>query len=201
MNQQSKYKPLLPCRLSWSSLSTWEKSKTEFYKRYILKEPIFETKELKFGKWFAQEIEKPISQDETIELIRPLLGNYICHEHKVETSIITPIGVVPIISYLDAYDPGIGEYKTGKTPWTQKRVDEHGQLDFYNLVKGVPMKTTLYWVQTENDTNGNIRLTGKVQKFDRIITNKDIENMRGRLIKAAVEIHDYYQEIIKETFN
>jgi hypothetical protein len=192
--------PLLPCRISWSSLSCWEKSKKEFYKRYIIKEPMFETKELKFGKWFSQEIEKPKSENETIEMIRPIIGIYKYPEHMVKKELETPIGIVPIISFLDGYDPGIGEYKTGKTPWTQDRVNKHGQLDFYNFILGKPEDTTLYWIQTENDNYGNIKLTGKVEQFKRDISEKDISKLKDRIIKASVEIHEYYKTIIEDTF-
>jgi hypothetical protein len=182
-------------------MSTWEKSKPEFYKRYILREPMFETKEQRFGKWFATEIEKQVSEYPIVEMLRPMLGNYSVHEAKLESTIDTPIGPVDVVSYFDAYDPGIGEYKTGKTPWTQKRVNEHGQLDFYNFILGKPVETTLYWLQTQNNESGGIQFTGQVQQFKREVTERDIMNIRERIIKAVVEISEYYNTIIDNTFN
>jgi len=122
--------------LSWSQIELWNRSKSQYIDRYINEVEQYETKELRFGKDFAKEVEKSDVLTTEIKL---------CHE----------IEGVKVLGFLDQMkDNSIIEYKTGKEPWTQERVDTHGQLALYTLLyfeefQEMPKKVMLIWNETK----------------------------------------------------
>ena len=55
--------------VSWSAMSCWETSKTEWIKRYIKNQSMFETDALRLGKKFASEMELGLSNDENFQFL------------------------------------------------------------------------------------------------------------------------------------
>jgi hypothetical protein len=100
------------------------------------------------------------------------------------------------------------EQKTGKTPWTQAKVDKHFQLDIYSTLLEeadgfVQDECELMWVKTENlfktmefdgiqlqGTSTDIVLTGEYKIFKRIITAKDRKKCRERIVRVGREIEE-----------
>lgn len=85
------------------------------------------------------------------------------------------------------------EYKTGKIKWTQNKAQNHLQMKFYAmlifLAYGVRLsKASLIWIETFKDTDGKIKPTGHVEKFDITITLKDIMETMALTSKVAKEI-------------
>ena len=85
------------------------------------------------------------------------------------------------------------EYKTSIRKWTQKMVDESGQITFYAtaiwLVTGkIPEDIELVNVQTKYDENGNVTATGEMFRFKTKRTMIDIIKMTSRIKKCWREI-------------
>ena len=143
---------------SWSQHSSFKWSPPQWFERYILDIPSPPTPELGFGKVFADscEIGKPLAP--------------ITMFSKMEQDFKVPFHGFTLIGYADTFCDTtfkrIGEYKTGMKEWTQKRVDEHGQLTFYclmnfiaNKIRPEDVEIFLEWIPTvrvwkERDESG-----------------------------------------------
>lgn len=73
----------------------------------------------------------------------------------------------------------LGEYKTGKKEWTQKRVDEHLQIDMYLLmnfimhkIKPEDVEITLVWMPTMERNDFSIFFVPDVEKKIKIFKTK-----------------------------
>lgn len=129
----------------------------------------------------------------------------------MEQTIKCEIEGVPLFGFIDSFDPmdcAILEYKTGVTPWNEKRVQEHLQLDLYSLAVEtifgkVQDEVELIWMQTRKIETPNegrvtheeayeIEFTGKVKSFTREITKKDRDNTRSLLVEVAEAISSDY---------
>jgi hypothetical protein len=75
--------------------------------------------------------------------------------------------------------------------------DKHGQLTFYGIcksLKGEPVKEcTLEWLET-GDNEGDLELTGHIEKFHVKITGQMLADMTVRITKAAEEISEAYTQ-------
>jgi len=222
--------------ISWSAMDTWERSRERFAREYFMQGTKLDTPALRFGKKIAEyleelkEIEKGLTYEErpmAIEILKERhnldditaetigrIESYDISEHKM----VTTIGGVPVLSFIDSYDPVSGnfrEYKTGKIPWTQAKVQKHGQLAFYaaalrTIVGDYPAYCHLDWIETTDtaEVTGDIetdffaqnkkelRLTGNIKPFKREFDEREIDRMEERIIKAATEISEAYQKFI-----
>lgn len=186
--------------LSYSAIDMWLKYPEKYREKYYKGIEQYVTPELSFGKKIADLLEVG---DESVKHVR----RYPVAEKMFDLV----IDEVPVFGFMDSFDPdtcSILEFKTGKTPWTQKRVDEHLQLDLYSLAvecmyNRVDDHTMLVWMETErvdrpsggrishSDAYG-IRLTGKVTEFHREITKHDRLAMRRLLRSVAEDISEDY---------
>jgi len=220
--------------LSWSKVSTWQKSKKQFIKQYFEKEPFFETKEVIFGStlWNMIEIWEFENEDKITEkVLRNFDGVVEVNEKKerriresieniksnpefiaklqdmafdfgseMETKMISFIDWVCILWYADnttADWKKLKEFKTGKTPWTQEKVDNHGQLDFYCLMtyleKGYfPEDVELTWFETKDDSEGGITVTGKIKTF-----KYDVEKNKERILARKEKLPKIFKDIMQ----
>ena len=81
------------------------------------------------------------------------------------------------------------EYKTGLTAWTQKLVDNQGQITLYctmihALTGVIPKNVELVHAMTEKLPDGKFRLTGDIKRWPTERKLKDIIKMKVRLKKA-----------------
>ena len=175
---------ILPRRhLSFSQISLWERSKNEYRKRYFENLQSFETREMRFGKEFAREREIGVCPGGKI---------FSRREIKLENE----FEKIPLLSFLDSADANliaIGEDKTGKKPWDEKRVQNHEQLHFYALqafleTGNLPKTIFLNWFETRNDENGEIELTGKIETFKFAPTKKHTDLISDKILTFAREI-------------
>ena len=117
-------------------------------------------------------------------------------------------GGVHILGKIDNFNSrskAFKEYKSGTVPWTQRKVDKHGQLLFYAvliyLIYGViPPKIELVWAETKRDEYGVTYGTGRIEVFERKIELRDILKFMARIKKGATGISRMYQEEIKKIF-
>ncbi len=178
---------------SWSQHSCWQYSKDDWYNRYILGNSTPSNPALDFGKKFADSVEwgTPMAP----VLIYP----------KVEFGIKTKIDTLELVGYLDSWHPEelkLAEYKTGVKKWTQKRVDEHGQLTFYALlhylsdkIKPEDIHMTLQWLPTKTFPDFTFGLTGEIHTFETARTMRDVLMLATEIKATRKEMEEYLKKL------
>lgn len=178
--------------LSWSQLALWEKSPYEYAANYIYSDGRVATNPLMdLGRQLAEALENDEwgnGEPSDIEMAHIILPSY--PEREVELR--GEVQGVPILGKLDGFDRKelrLGEYKTGRSEWTQKRVDDFGQLTFYALLilqnfGRMPSEIQLHWVPAEYDEEGELKLIGDIRTFETRRTTDDLLKMGVRIKKA-----------------
>lgn len=191
---------------SWSQFSLFNSSPLQFYKRYGLGEKLF-TPAFDKGKEFADyretnEIPHYVD-DPLLETVSKLVPTLYNPEYELNVE----FAGIKLKAFLDDVDNDLiefHEYKTGKEPWDQLKVEKHEQLDFYAFMlyvfsdsKIIP-KCTLYWIETEEveepDGTKKLYYTGGVQKFERTFTKKDMINIGAKIVTTWEAIQAYEHE-------
>lgn len=193
--------------LSWSQLSCWISNPVRYRKEYFECGDKLNTKYLRFGKGIAELIENNKYKD-----ILPDLIVYDVREHEIRTTVCG----VPILSYLDDYDPVknvFREKKTGKIPWTMAKVIKHGQLVYYAValkhsIGEAPEYCDLDWIETKEkkgevvdfwrEGEKKVQVTGRIKSFHRPFHEVEIKRMEKLIVKSATEISEAYDSFIKE---
>lgn len=201
-------KLLLPrIHLSWSAYSCFRQNPDRFRREYFEKGKKLDTKYLRFGKGIAEMIENGTHKD-----LLPGLPTYPIHELEIRTI----VQGVPLLSYLDGYDDRepyiIGEYKTGKIPWSDSKVQKHEQLTFYAVAVrskfGVmPHRAELHWIETKDEedvssfwgkADKQIAVTGKILTFIREFDVRELDRMEKEIVKTAHDISNAYKAFLAE---
>lgn len=203
--------------LSYSAMDLWNRDRDAFRRRYYLGDPYFSTPYTEFGNAVGKALE---DRDWNAPVLQPVVGKVpqlTTPEHQIEVE----IGGVPILMYLDDFNPedcSILEYKTGirdkngKAPWDRVHVRKHVQLPIYTL--GVYKKygnynpdIRLVWMETKWSTitqerrftksvltekYTGLKLTGHVEVFDRKIERWELDRMEDLIRKTALEISEDY---------
>lgn len=190
---------MIPLRnhISWSQLNAWERGEEHFYRVYILGES-FENKEMAFGKKIAEGLEGKIVCPEA-EFCKVYLPDLPQKEHKIEIDFED----IPILVKMDRFDKKkliINEHKTGRNKWTQKKVDEHGQLTMYAMAVwkkyGKLPEISLFWIPTSLSDKGEVVLTGEIPyEFKTQRSIKDFAKMYKRLKDAWQGINKFYGKL------
>lgn len=198
---------------SWSQINLWRRARDQYRLKYFYGQnlPFQETPETLFGKEIAKKLEE---NHESLA--------HVPRYSKMEYKIFANIGGVNVLGYLDSFDPEkkqFIEYKTGhvrfdgKAPWSQFEVEKHDQLVLYSLLvevseKKVKNKADLIWLETVKkpktvEFDGNIligssydlELTGRMERFTRIISKDERKWMRNEIIKVWKEIEEDYERL------
>lgn len=156
------------------------------------------TKEMIFGKNFADSIE-----DGTCivkELMRVL-------NKRKEYPFRCSLGKIPLVGFADAFCEEtmrkLDEVKTGKKPWDQKRVDEHGQIDMYclqnwiqNKIRPEDMDIHLYWIPTEETGSFQIRFVSpvKVHSFATKRSMAQVLAFGAKIIRRLGEMEEFCRQ-------
>lgn len=194
-------------------MTTWLSNKARYRQEYFENGDKLNTPYLAFGKNIAELIESGQHKE--------LLPDLVVYD-KPEYEIRCEIAGVPVLSYLDSYDPYENvfiEMKTGKIPWTQSRVQKHEQLPFYATalkwsVGKIPEYCDLTWIQTKdivkkqtwedeesglhNEVRNVIEVTGRLKSFRRTFDEREIARMEQLIIRTAEEISEAYIKFLKE---
>lgn len=201
-------KLLLPKpHLSWSQLSCWLSNPARYRREYFENADKLDTKYLQYGKGIAKLIEEGKHKE-----LLPDLEVYDTPEFEIRCE----INGVPILSYLDSYDSKnnvFREYKTGKIPWTQAKVQKHDQLTFYatalfHSTGKMPEYCDLDWIETKEgivetvdfwrESDKVINATGRIISFHREFDEREIERMENLIVKCANEISEAYVKFLEE---
>lgn len=196
-------------KFSYSQMSLWLKNKEGYRAKYYRGEPQHETAEMIFGKLIAKRLE---DNDPAL--------SFIPRYEKSEQGIEINLEGLPIIGYLDSFDPSknkFREYKTshlgrdGKLPWNRVLVAKHDQLPFYSFLieqkyGEVDPMCHLDWIETDwkkktiefqgmtltGDTR-ELLLTGNIKTFPRRIAKWERKRIKDLIIKTAEEISKDYK--------
>lgn len=192
--------------LSWSGLNTWEKDPEDYWEKYVLNLPQFINSGMRFGRYLSEELEKKTSKDASITKLRKILPAYDIPEKKLDVI----WNQIPLTGRLDTFrmiDNAFREYKsgrrykTGDAPWNLRLAKAHGQIAFYAfliwIIKGkLPPTAFLDWIETIEDAEGVVSLTGHVESFEVPITLPMVLDIGGRIQKAATQINKDYVKIL-----
>ncbi len=178
--------------VSWSQLSSWEWSKEQWYKTYILGIRT-SSPELEFGSM----VDKRIQTDKSF---LPTLKRYPLEQHKMTAK----LGDIPLVGLPDGLDldnPELGDYKTGRNPWTHKKAEETGQLTMYLLLlflteklKPERFKCAIHWLPTMKDEKGIITFRDDPVEpvtFETSRTMSDILNFSAYIKKTVKDMESY----------
>ena len=191
--------------ISWTQIETLEKSEEQYKDIYILGNKRFENSGMYFGKQIAEALEKEI---ETGNLMNDItiskLPKFETHEKKIEVTLKIKDEDINILCILDSAKEDLTafkEYKTGKTQWTQKKVDTHGQITLYCLaiqaITGkIPCDIELVYMPTENDHEQQIQLTGDIYTFKTERSLSDMLKMKNRVYNAWKRIGELTEEFL-----
>lgn len=202
--------------LSYSQLSLWLDNKDKYRARYYQGLEERPSKELLFGSEMAKGLEAG-----TIKL--PDLIQYRVSEEQIKIN----IEGIPFFAYIDTFDPenlAFREYKTSKNRpdgspgWTQKRVNEHMQLDIYSLLiqekygrvtdlchldcicTRNKIKTMEFEGNVLQSESNEVEMTGDIITFPRIITQVERDRMRALIPSIAREIANDYEKFLNNDF-
>jgi hypothetical protein len=178
--------------MSWSSISSWKYSKEDWANKYIDDAPKTSSPEMEFGKKIGKLLETKADY-------LPQVPRHSKMEHKF----MVKVGGIPLVGYADTFCDNtfkkLGEYKTGKKEWDQKRVDEHGQIDMYllmnyvtNKIRPEDVEVTMVWLPTKDDSDFSISFVEPIEDNIKIFKTK---RTTTDIVKFAAEIKRIYKEM------
>ena len=184
--------------MSWSSYSSFKYDPEQWFKKYVLGEKEPESKEMAFGKVLAQQLEDGTC---TIKDLTKHLTNKKEHPFKVM------FGNIPLVGFADDFcDKSfkkLNEVKTGKREWTQGRVDEHGQFNFYllmnfitNKIRPEDVQCRLFWLPTQDNGDFSISFVEPIvpQIFNTKRSMSDILKTASDIKKTWGDMEEYVQQ-------
>ena len=187
--------------LSYSQKSLWKRDPRKYIEKYLHDGAQFTTREMAFGKKMAVALEDEVDSDDNLlnEVIAkiPKLDR---QEFPVLAEMKIDGDTLPLYAKLDSAKNDLTafkEYKTGKQPWTQRRVDEDAQITFYVtaifiLKKEIVRDIELVWVPTYDDL-GNSNRTG-ISPTGEIVRFKTQRTM-GQIINEMADMRRVWREI------
>jgi len=195
--------------LSHTQIDAWKKSKKDYRKRYYDGTPFYITPEIEFGKIVGGQYEA-LHGDVPVTLMHPIIGSIPRGTHP-EYELRCEVRGIPVVGFIDSFDETCSrviELKTGKTPWTQSRVDRHEQLKMYSSALRVMRGeynpyVTLVWLPTRDRpvrdvidgmefTGRSIELTGEIKPFTTCIHANDLLIYEKVIEQTAREISEDY---------
>lgn len=193
--------------LSWSQLDLVEKSPEQYLELYLYGKKIPINRGMAKGKIVADSLETGImTGDIETDLIISRLPKF--EDMDLESRAIIKGGKgeedIEILIKPDTAKrnkTGFKEYKTGQEMWTQKKVDEWGQITFYAMgmylqTGKIPTDIELVHAETVKDSDGRLVFTGNIYRYKTQRSLVEILRMITRCRKAWKVIGTIYSEAI-----
>ena len=177
--------------LSWSQMDLFLRDQQEYYRRYFLGQFPPPNEAMKYGSKIHKAIAERQHQDEVIDAFISLIPKYDIPEKKI----IVNLDEIPLLGYIDSFNSktfNFIEYKTGKTKWTQRKVDNHGQIDFYSLMifqkyQVIP-EAKLIWIEANYQTG----ISGNIYEFTTKRTMEQLLQFASKIKKVTKGIQQLY---------
>jgi len=172
--------------LSWSQYNVFSKSPKTYVRIYIHGKK-FGSSAMEFGKRFHQAVERnKDTGDRMVDFGMMFITRYELHEHKIEGVKTNGVPLLGILDGVNVKKCEIGEYKTGKSPWNQDRVNDHKQFDFYGALfllkyKSIPKWYYLHWLDTKNKT---------IKSFKTKRSMRDLLEMQADMVRVWAKIKE-----------
>lgn len=186
--------------ISWSSMSSFDWNKEEWFDSYILGNKKT-SPELEFGSY----ADKRIQNDPNFFPDMPRYEK-MQHRMKIMLSGIPLVGVPDGID-LTVKNKKLADYKTGVKAWDYKRAKETGQLKFYLLLLYITEKIPpeefdcfIHWLPTKKTETGDFKVTiefieeGRFETFTVKHTLQDILLFAGEIKKVYKEMEQFCLE-------
>lgn len=182
----------------WNMIELWEYHDTEMIVDKVMRDFYGEVVvDPRKEKIVRQSIENIQGNPEFIQKVQEMSFDFWS---EMETKMMRFIDDVCLIGFADNTTADwkmIKEFKTGKWAWTQSKVDEHWQLDFYCLMTYLekwylPDDVELTWFQTKDDWNWGITITGEIKTF-----KYDVEKFKDRILAWEKKIPEIFEEVME----
>jgi len=169
--------------LSYSQLNLFLQSPEEYYRRYFLKEEFEPNDAMRFGSKIHKVLENRTIDVNTLNLDvnQLLIANKVREEIPIldgcEIKLLVQHEPINLLAIFDGiHDNTIYEYKTCKSHWTQRRVDESLQLTFYTFVyiKKFKRMPNLKLISISSTS-------GKHKTFSTMRTLGDLEELQDKI--------------------
>ncbi len=193
--------------LTNSKRKLWKSSQNAYVERYMYDGKKFTTRAMALGKTVHNAIETGESTGVIeIDLLVSDLPRFEIGQDLREIEIHTTIKVgneeTPVLGKLDRLKSdytAFKDWKTGKNPWTQRKVDEDEQITFYVMLiwiakKIIPNDIEIVWIPTEEDENGQLKVTGEFKRFHTHRTMGQVLNMMVDCRKVWKQINERYEK-------
>lgn len=191
---------------SWSQHSSFAYDKEQWFQGYVLGERGTASAAMLYGNVVG----------ESINTDNPLAN--VPRQVHMEYEVRAKLGNIDLVGYFDSYSCGeskccppvekrLEEYKTSTNPtrWTQKTVDEHGQLTFYAMllylaqkVKPEDIHMRLHWIPTAEQQDFTIAVSGKHKTFPTMRTMKEVFSLMVEIKKRRKEMEAYARKRLAE---
>jgi hypothetical protein len=179
--------------ISWSQLSLFESSPERYKEVYIYDKKIPINRGMAYGKQLADGLEKgELTGNEVMDMTMIQIPKLDEMEKEVRAIITDGKNTIELLARMDTAKKDLSafkEYKTGQGAWTQKKVDEFGQITFYATAiwlktKKIPQDIELVWIETAMQLEGKIEATGAIKRFVTKRTAIDCLKMCARIKRA-----------------
>ena len=170
-------------------MSLWEKDPNLYYNVYYEGCNIFNNKYMALGNKLDKALEADMCEDDDpmIKFMLVFMPKYP-ERQKIVKAMLEGIELLAKMDGWNEETFTIGEYKSGRK-WTQKMVDDSGQITFYALViyliYGKIPNLILHWAKTCDDENGELQLTGDIRTFKTARTVPQLIAFTDRIFKSA----------------
>ena len=179
--------------LSWSQLTLFESSLERYMDIYIDESRMSINRGMAFGKEIADALEKEEATGDPIkDLLISQIPKFEIMEAELEATLKLGKTEIPLYGKADTAKKNLTafkEYKTGQTSWSQKQVDNHGQITLYcTIIRArtgkIPQDIELVYIPTKRLPDGNIEFTGDIHRIRTERKLSDILKMEVRIKKA-----------------
>ena len=200
--------------LSFSQMTTFEMSPQKYADQYLYGKKMRISRNMAYGAKLAEGLE---NEEANGDPLLDLMASHLPKFKRMDKAVEDPKGVltvikrgdskafkahlpvlgekkeqIPILALPDTAKPNYSafkEYKTSVRKWTQKMVDESGQITFYAtaiwLAKGIiPKDIELVSIETAYEESGKLTVTGEMAIIPTIRTMADIIKMTRRMRNA-----------------
>ena len=179
--------------LSWSQLNLFESSSERYRDIYINEKRMSINRGMALGKEIADALETGKTTGDPIkDLVISQIPKFEIIEAELEATLKIGKIEIPLYGKADTATrklTAFKEYKTGQTAWSQKQVDNHGQITLYctiirALTGEIPKDIELVYIPTKQLPDGKVEITGDIHRIRTKRTLVDILKMEVRIKKA-----------------